>query len=107
MIFTQTDDAAANAVVAFADALFPVGRSPPVGGGTGEPHLPSQGSGAAAGDRLLVANAGSGDVSVFALRGDEPELIAVVPTGGGLPVSVTSRGDDAYVVNGGDEPSIG
>jgi len=85
MIFTQTNDADRNAVVAYDDALMPLGSVPTGGRGTGEPHLPSQGSVAADGDRLLVANAGSGDVSVFSLSGDEPELLAVVPTGGGRP----------------------
>src|SRR4051794_13050037 len=102
MIFVQTNDADANAVVAYGRDLEPLGRHATGGRGTGTPPLPSQGSLAAHDGRLLVANAGSGDVSVFALDG--MRLLARVPSGGARPVSVAARGDTAWVLNGGDEP---
>src|SRR5262249_45257190 len=75
------------------------------GGVPDEPHLPSQGSVVAAERQLLVVNAGSGDLSVFGLDG--MERIAIVPTGGSRPVSVTVANGHAFVLNGGAEPSIG
>src|SRR5439155_1840371 len=80
-VFAQTNDAAANAVVAFPraeDGTLSRTDSYPTGGlGNGVPHLPSQGSVvlAAGRTRLLVANAGSNDVSVFALSGDGLGLV--------------------------------
>jgi len=50
------------------------------------------------GDRLLVANAGSHDISLFTTGG---ELVARIPSGGERPVSITVRGDRGYVLNAG------
>jgi len=110
-VFAQTNDAAANAVVAFAraeDGTLSRTDSYPTGGlGNGVPHLPSQGSVvlAAGGTRLLVANAGSNDVSVFALSGDGLALVDRTPSGGTTPRSIAAHGDLVYVLNaGGDGP---
>src|SRR5215208_7226107 len=64
------------------NALDEHGRGPTVGQystggrGTGQPHLPSQGSVVLTDDgrSLLVANAGSDEVSVFAVESDELRL---------------------------------
>src|SRR5215208_4676722 len=73
-VFIQTNDAVANDVIVFAagDDGSPAerGRYSTGGAGSGIPHLKSQGSVVVARDRLLVTNAGSGDVSVFAIDGD-------------------------------------
>jgi 6-phosphogluconolactonase (cycloisomerase 2 family) len=103
-VFAQTNDAAANELVAFARGegghLQQTGRHATGGRGTGTPHLPSQGSVAvdAARGLLLVANAGSADVSLFAIDG-EPALLARTASGGERPVSVAIHGDRAYVLN--------
>jgi 6-phosphogluconolactonase len=110
-VFVQTNDGMANEVVAFRrgenGGLEETGRAATGGRGTGEPHLPSQGSIVFAGDRLIVANAGSNDVSLFSVGAGAPELVARVPSGGGTPTSVAVRDDLVYVLNkgGGDAPA--
>src|SRR5712691_7847492 len=103
-VFAQTNDAEANELVAFTrmsdGRLENVGRYPTGGRGNGTPHLPSQGSIAIDGERLLVTNPGSDDVSLFAIGG-EPVLVGSVASGGERPVSITIRGDRAYVLNAG------
>jgi DNA-binding beta-propeller fold protein YncE len=98
MIFVQTNDARENELIAFTRELQPAWRRPTGGRGTGTPHLPSQGSIVTDGVHVLVANAGSADISVLSLAGD---LVARVPAGGERPVSITIRGDRAYVLNAG------
>jgi DNA-binding beta-propeller fold protein YncE len=104
MVYTQTN-AGENAIVAYSSDLEPLGSFLTGGRGTGEPHLPSQGSVVAADGRLFVVNAGSGELSVFPLDG--MERVAIVPTGGSRPVGVTVADGRAFVLNGGGEPSIG
>jgi len=96
VIFVQTNSADANELVAFTSELEPAWRRPTGGRGTGTPHLPSQGSIVTDGTRVLVANAGSSDLSLFSLDG---ERLAQVPAGGERPVSIAIRGDRAYVLN--------
>jgi 6-phosphogluconolactonase len=98
MIFVQTNDGGGNELVAFTRELEPAWRRPTGGRGTGTPHLPSQGSIVADRDRVLVANAGSHDISLFTTGGD---LVARIPSGGERPVSITVRGDRGYVLNAG------
>ena len=109
MIFVQTNDAEANAVVTFrreADGrLGRVGETSTGGRGNGLPHLPSQGSLAIAGDHLLVANAGSGELSVLPIAGDTLTLTDRAATGG-MPVSVAQHAGSVRVLNGGPEPGI-
>jgi hypothetical protein len=70
-VYLQTNDAEKNEVVVFSrdayGSLSPLGSYATCGGGTGKPHLPSQSSIVVSGDRLLVVNAGSDDVSLFAI----------------------------------------
>ena len=72
-VYVQTNEAD-NRVIAFrrsADGtLEELGAYATGGTGSGVPHLQSQGSVVLSGDgqHLLAANAGSGDVSVFARR---------------------------------------
>jgi 6-phosphogluconolactonase len=98
MIYLQSNDARANELLVFTRDLEPVGRFATGGRGTGAPHLPSQGSVVTDAGRVLVANAGSHDVSLFTPEG---ELLGTVPSGGERPVSLTIRGDRAYVLNAG------
>src|SRR5512146_2436751 len=105
MIYVQTNDAEANEVRAFTADLRRLGAYPTGGRGDGQPHLPAQGSLALAGRRLLVANAGSGDVSLFAVETEGLSLLDVVPAGP-RPVSVTVHDGLVYVLSGGMQPGI-
>jgi 6-phosphogluconolactonase len=104
MVFVQTNSAEQNEIVAYARAadgsLSELGRYATGGRGNGEPHLPSQGSVRLGldGSRLLATNAGSDDVSLFAVE-EEPRLLGRVPSGGRSPLSVASHGDLVYVLN--------
>jgi 6-phosphogluconolactonase (cycloisomerase 2 family) len=108
-IYVQTNDAKRNEVVVFDRAadggLSALGRFDTGGRGSGTPHLASQSSLALEGDRLLVTNAGSDELSLFAVEPDGLRLVATEPTGGSAPTSVAARGDDAYVLNNGS-PSV-
>ena len=111
-VFAQTNDARGNELVAFdrdADGVLANAGSHPTGGrGDGKPHLPSQGSIAidAGAQHLLVANAGSDEISYFCLA-DGPKLLATVPSGGEHPVSIAIHGDQAYVLNAGNGTIVG
>ena len=48
---------------------------------------------------LYATNAGSNQVSVFAIEGGRLNLVDVQPSGGSYPVSVAERGDRVYVLN--------
>lgn len=78
-------------------------------GGLGDdtPHLTSQGSVVLASDgRLLLTNAGSNDISVLAVA-DDPEVLAVVSSGGSAPKSIAERNGLVYVLNTGDLSLVG
>ena len=77
------------------------------GRGDGKPHLTSQGSVVLASDgRLLVTNAGSDDVTLLT-DADEPQVVAVVASGGSAPKSVAERDGLVYVLNTGDRSLVG
>ena len=75
-VYVQTNDATANEVIAFSrtqdGALAPLGRYSTGGRGTGSPHLASAGSVVLSDDGrwLLVVNAGSDELSLFAVQPD-------------------------------------
>ena len=75
-VYVQTNDATNNEVLAFkrrADGeLAPLGRFATGGRGTGKPHLPSQSSIVLSDDgrQLLAVNAGSDELSLFAVQND-------------------------------------
>src|SRR5712691_574210 len=109
-VYVQTNDADHNEVVVFArrsgGELERLGSHLSGGKGSGEPHLPSQSSVVLDGDRLFVTNAGSDDVSLFALEGDQAALLDRVASGGSTPRSVAVHGDRVYVLNTGGEPNV-
>jgi 6-phosphogluconolactonase len=109
-VYVQTNDAEHNEVVVFgrqADGSLERLSGYLTGGkGSGAPHLPSQSSVVLAGGRLFVTNAGSDDVTVFAVEGDELRVLDRVASGGSTPRSVAVHGDWIYVLNTGDEPSV-
>jgi 6-phosphogluconolactonase len=104
-VYVQTNDATENEVVAFRRAedgsLTRAGSYATGGRGTGEPHLPSQNSIVLSGGRLLVANAGSDDVSLFAVEADGLSLLGTTPSGGSRPTSIAVDGELVYVLNNG------
>jgi 6-phosphogluconolactonase (cycloisomerase 2 family) len=104
-IYVQTNDAERNEVVAFDRAadgsISALGRFETGGRGSGVPHLASQSSLALDGDRLLVTNAGSDELSLFHVTAEGPELAGRVASGGSAPTSVAVHGDLAYVLNNG------
>jgi 6-phosphogluconolactonase len=104
-VYIQSNEAEGNRVLAFRHdpdgTLTQRGSFSTGGAGTGAPHLPSQGSVVLTGDgrHLLVTNAGSGDLSVFATGDDALTLLQTIPTGGGAPRSVTEHDGLVYVLN--------
>lgn len=113
-VYIQTNDRSGNQVIAYRragdGALTPLGSYDTGGLGTGKPHLASQGSVVLSGDGrwLIVVNAGSDDVSVFAVSGRGLELADRVDAGGTAPTSVTVHGTLLYVLwNGGENAAAG
>lgn len=109
-VFAETDSPTGNQVVAYARArngelsLAAVYETGGLGGvlaGSVVDHQASQGALLLDRSRglLFATNAGSGTVSVFAVRGDDLRLIQVVPSGGDFPVSVARHGHLLYVLN--------
>jgi 6-phosphogluconolactonase len=109
-IFVQTNEAGRNQVLVFRrdgdGQLAPPATADTGGAGDGWAHLASQGSVlvTADGRHLLVANAGSDELSLFALDA-EPTLLQVVPSRGRAPKSVAEHGGLVYVLNAGS-PSL-
>jgi 6-phosphogluconolactonase len=106
-VYVQTNDAAGNEVLAFerlaGGELAPLGRFATGGRGTGTPHLASQSSIVLTGDgaHLLVVNAGSDELSLFAVEQGGLRLADRVASGGSTPTSVAVDGDLIYVLNNG------
>ena len=106
-VYVQTNDATSNELLAFqrrADGrLAPGGRFATGGRGTGQPHLPSQGSIVLSedGSQVLVVNAGSDELSLFAVEDGGLRLTDRVASGGARPTSVAVSGDLVYVLNNG------
>ncbi len=106
-VYVQTNDATNNEVLAFErrsdGKLAPLGQFATGGRGTGKPHLPSQSSIVLSDDgrRLLVVNAGSDELSLFAVQDDGLRLCDRVASGGATPTSVAVSGNLVYVLNNG------
>jgi 6-phosphogluconolactonase len=106
-LFIQSNESDGNRLFAFPRAEDGRLGEPTVvatgGQGDGVPHLTSQGSVVLTsdGEYVLVANAGSGNVTVLSAK-RAPEVLAVVPTGGSAPKSVTEHNGLVYVLNTGD-----
>jgi 6-phosphogluconolactonase (cycloisomerase 2 family) len=113
-VFTLTNQSDGNAVLAFrrdvGGALTLTGSFPTGGAGTGTGNDPLGSQGAVVLDqsaRLLFAvNAGSNDVSAFAVDGDHLELLNRVYSGGTMPVSIAVHGNLVYVLNAGGVPDV-
>jgi 6-phosphogluconolactonase len=111
-VFIQSNEADANRVFGFRRGDDGQLSEPVIvaSGGRGDhvPHLTSQGSVVLTsdGDRLLVTNVGSDDVSVLTAT-DEPRVIAVVSSGGSAPKSIAEHDGLVYVLNTGDRSLVG
>ena len=111
MVFTETNSASGNAVMAFqysADgSLTPIGQVATGGLGT-EGGLGNQGAlGLSDNHRWLFAvNAGSHEISVLEARAAGLSLVDKVGSGGTQPVSLTVHGDLLYVLNAGGTGNI-
>jgi 6-phosphogluconolactonase (cycloisomerase 2 family) len=110
-VYTQTNSAAGNAVEVLtrgADGgLTPAGSVPTGGRGTSA-GLGSQGAVALSGDgkTLLAVDAGSNDIASFRVGRNGLTLVGRVPSRGTMPVSLSIRGHDAYVLNAGGFPNV-
>jgi 6-phosphogluconolactonase len=109
-VYVQTNDADHNEVVVFArrsgGELERLSSHPTGGTGSGAPHLPSQSSVVLEGDRLFVTNAGSDDVTVFAVQGEKVVVLDRAASGGSTPRSIAAHADRVYVLNAGGEPNV-
>jgi DNA-binding beta-propeller fold protein YncE len=109
-VYVQTNEPQ-NHVVAFrraSDGSLARGTTYATdGAGTGAPHLPSQGSVVLTGDgrHLLVANAASDAISVFAVAPDASLTLVRHTRVGSMPRSITERDGMVYVLNTGT-PSL-
>ena len=97
-VYAQTNDPGGNQIIAYrrsADGtLTQLGAYDTGGLGTGTPHLASQGSVMLSDDGrwLFAVNAGSDDLSVFAVAPDGLTLVDRVDAGGcGRPASLPTR----------------
>lgn len=109
-VYVQTNERGANQLVMFnrdAQGRLTSAKALATGGaGDGMAHLPSQGSVTLTEDQrhLLVTNADSGDLSVFAVGPDMPQPLRTVPSGS-APKSVAENDGLIYVLNTA-EPSL-
>jgi 6-phosphogluconolactonase (cycloisomerase 2 family) len=110
----MTNDATANEVISYersSDGQLFVGDRFETGGrgsgGVGDP-LQSQGSLTLSKDHslLFAANAGSGTVSVFRVRGASLKLLDQASSGGSEPLSIAQNGSFVYVLNGAAAGSV-
>ena len=111
VVYTLSNRAKNNAVLLFrreADgSLSPAGRFGTGGKGTGA-GLGSQGALVLHGDRLFAVDAGSDEITSFAVSSDGLTLtrIRTVSSGGDMPISLTVSGSYLYVLNAGGDGNI-
>lgn len=111
-VYTLSNDATGNAVLVFhraADGTLSPGGSVATGGLGNGAGLGSQGSLVLSDDGrwLLAVNAGSDELSAFAVTETGIDLTDVAATGGDLPISVTIHGNLIYVLNDGSDELTG
>lgn len=108
-VFVMSNNAERNQVIAFEregdHAYVEQNRFDTLGRGTGGVNDPleSQGSLTLSPDHrfLYAANAGSGDITVFRVVGDQLIVTDKEPSGGAQPVSIAQWGNTVYVLNSG------
>jgi 6-phosphogluconolactonase len=113
-VYTLTNQTSGNSVLVFRRSVggslsllgsFPTGG---IGVGTGVDPLGSQGAVVLdkSGRFLFAVNAGSNDISTFAVDGERLDLINTVKSGGIMPVSIAVYGSLIYVLNAGGTPNV-
>ncbi|HKN17583.1 MAG TPA: beta-propeller fold lactonase family protein [Candidatus Sulfotelmatobacter sp.] len=108
-VFVMTNAADNNQIVAYkrnSDGSLQEGQTFPTGGrGSGGVTDPLGSQGALTLNEkhtlLFAVNAGSGNISVFQVKGAKLTLLGTVPCGGSEPVAVAQQGNLLYVVNAG------
>src|SRR5688500_9349324 len=110
-VYTITNEAGGNEVAVYersADGSLTFMATYPTGGLGSGAGLGSQRAVVLRenGRRLFVVNAGSNQISVFAVRKDGLELLDVVDAGGEMPISLTLHGRTLYVLNAGGSGNI-
>ena len=113
-VFVMTNSADKNEVVGFvriADGSLQESRTFATGGrgsGGGTDPLESQGSLVLSTDHslLLAVNAGSGDITVFAVNGSELSRTDRVASGGSFPNAIVQQGNLVYVLNSGGGSNV-
>lgn len=110
-VFTLSNQAAGNAVIAFSrsadGSLAPAGSFATLANGTGA-GLGSQGAVTLSDDGgfLFAVNAASNSITSFAVDGSSLTRVGTVPSGGTLPISLTTHGNLLYVLNAGGTENI-
>lgn len=110
-VYTMTNNATGNQVISYdraANGMLSASGSFMTGGlGTGT-SLGNQGGLVLSedGDKLLVVNAGSNEISVFLVKSKGLVLIDKVNSGGIQPISIAIYEDLVYVVNAGGTGNI-
>ncbi len=110
-VYTLTNAASGNAVVEYdraADGSLAPGGTFDTGGlGSGE-SLGSQGAIALSQDNrwLFAVNAGSNEISSFAVRPGELKRVDKIPSGGSAPISLAVYHNLLYVLNSGGSGNI-
>ncbi|MDD5272760.1 MAG: beta-propeller fold lactonase family protein [Methylovulum sp.] len=111
-LYTLSNDATSNAVYAYQHSpkggFSLIGNYATGGAGTGA-GLGNQGALAISANEhyLFAVNAGSNEVSVFAIQKNGLTLLDTVPDNGKTPVSITVHDNLVYVVNSGDDSIFG
>jgi 6-phosphogluconolactonase len=111
-VFTLSNQTSGSRVLVFARAhdgtLSAAGSASTGGAGTGVAAT-TQGALALSPDgrRLYAVNGGSGTIAVFAVHGTHLTRLAVVPSGGAGPASLTAGHGRVYVVNAGGLNVVG
>jgi 6-phosphogluconolactonase (cycloisomerase 2 family) len=110
-VFTESNSAAGNTVLAFArsadGSLTPAGSFATLGNGTGA-GLGSQGAVALSDDGrfLFAVNAASNTIASFTVDGTSLTRVSTVASGGTLPISLTTHGNTVYALNAGGTENI-
>jgi len=113
-VFAMTNDVERNAVITYirnADGSLQQSGSFLTGGrgsgGVTDP-LGSQGSLTLSqdGSRLFAVNAGSGNLSLFRVRGTKLTLVQKIACGGSTPIAVAQHGSLVYVANEGAASNV-
>jgi 6-phosphogluconolactonase len=110
-LYTLSNAASGNEVLVYdraADGSLSFQRSYATGGFGSGAGLGSQSSVILSKNNqwLFAVNAGSNEISVFAVNAKGLELVDIVNSGGNLPVSVTTYKDWLYVLNAGGSGNI-